>query len=870
MRLFEFLFYAVVGGPAFCPPNAFVPCVLFVLSLQSVPGLAFSPPPGPGEAGSHALEKHLRRRTPPGGSPALSPQAPPPHAYAVAEELSKIKGQVRGSVGSSHISTDGDILPCGKVGGLLRLQVFWKHQMAVGAALQCDSLTVDMDGHAIDETPTTFVYDMDAYRRGFRNGDETEGRELEGHVPPDLRGTYFRNGHARFKVGSVPASAFSEVSEERRRGERGAGKEKTLQDGKESGDEGEDLVLHPFDADGMVAAVTFDKGRAFFRSRFIRTKGFEEEEREGRVKYRGVFGTHKKGGWMQNIFDYRLKNVANTGVLWWNQKLFALWEQGLPHRIDPATLETLGECKAHALLKKGIPLAAHYVHDPKRDVLVAFSSKIGPLTSQVRVWEISKDMEVLSERKFSIKGVAFLHDFGVTDNHYLFVNAHLTLSPLKFLLGLRGIGETLEHDADKESTLYLLKRPEAGVREESGEKGREKKRDRLNRWARAVWRWAAGGRSETSDSSSPSLPLSVSSHGGEERPDCEKETQKEEKAVPVKLKFTAGDTKVKEMKLDNFFVFHFANAFEENGKLVFDIIRVKRYLFDSAFWEDPDEFLAKHPPPLRLKGSDEPLPHNFHQRREFVLDREKPIWDWEGVERRVPHATLWRYRVDPQTEEFEAVPLTRRFSEFPTINGRYKGRPYRYVYMLSGADPYVSAPLQGLVKVDLATNSSQTWFPAPWQFLGECQFVDRQQQQDASLFEEIGGGAEGKTRTPLPALEERDEDDGYLLSFMFDGRKNSSSLVIFDARDITRGPISSLPLKAAVPHGLHGTFVPSADVSLLSEISAAAQKGSLGKGGRGTWGLGRGREEATSLPSLVEGEGVGGEGKGEEGDFPPR
>lgn len=49
-------------------------------------------------------------------------------------------------------------------------------------------------------------------------------------LPADLRGSYFRNGPAKFRVGS-------------------------------------DQIMHPFDGDGMVAAVTFDgKGRAHFRS----------------------------------------------------------------------------------------------------------------------------------------------------------------------------------------------------------------------------------------------------------------------------------------------------------------------------------------------------------------------------------------------------------------------------------------------------------------------------------------------------------------------------------------------------------------------------------------------------------------------------
>ena len=46
-----------------------------------------------------------------------------------------------------------------------------------------------------------------------------------GSIPLDIEGTYFRNGHAKFEVGKV------------------------------------DKVMHPFDADGMISAVTIKDGQ---------------------------------------------------------------------------------------------------------------------------------------------------------------------------------------------------------------------------------------------------------------------------------------------------------------------------------------------------------------------------------------------------------------------------------------------------------------------------------------------------------------------------------------------------------------------------------------------------------------------------------
>lgn len=55
----------------------------------------------------------------------------------------------------------------------------------------------------------------------------------------------------------------------------------------------------------------------FFRNRFVKTKEFLEEQKAGKMLYRGVFGSQKPGGWLANLFDLKIKNIANTNVLHW-------------------------------------------------------------------------------------------------------------------------------------------------------------------------------------------------------------------------------------------------------------------------------------------------------------------------------------------------------------------------------------------------------------------------------------------------------------------------------------------------------------------------------------------------------------------------
>lgn len=115
-------------------------------------------------------------------------------------------------------------------------------------------------------------YDGDAWKKTFLNPENEICYEVEGEFPTDLEGTFFQNGHAKFYVSE------------------------------------DEFHIHPFDADGMVQAVTFENGKAWFRNRYVQTPGFLEELKEKKVMKRGVFGTAKnKGQWWSNIFDVDFK-----------------------------------------------------------------------------------------------------------------------------------------------------------------------------------------------------------------------------------------------------------------------------------------------------------------------------------------------------------------------------------------------------------------------------------------------------------------------------------------------------------------------------------------------------------------------------------
>lgn len=98
-------------------------------------------------------------------------------------------------------------------------------------------------------------WDRESWSSGYRTAPSEDSYTVRcDELPADLAGTFFRNIPAKFEVG-------------------------------------EQRVKHPFDADGMVSALTLDgKGNAHFRNRFIRTRGFVREQQAGKMLYPGQFG----------------------------------------------------------------------------------------------------------------------------------------------------------------------------------------------------------------------------------------------------------------------------------------------------------------------------------------------------------------------------------------------------------------------------------------------------------------------------------------------------------------------------------------------------------------------------------------------------
>jgi carotenoid cleavage dioxygenase len=145
--------------------------------------------------------------------------------------------------------------------------------------------------------------------------------------------------------------------------------------------------------------------------------------------------------------------------------------------------------------------------------------------------------------------------------------------------------------------------------------------------------------------------------------------------------------------------------------------------------------------------------------------------------------TLERWRVDPAANRVSTTALDDRTVEFPRIDDAMVGRPYRFGYCaevsrLTGSDQFV-----GLVRYDFVRDEAIGHEFSEHLFPGEPVFV----------------------RAP----DGRSDDEGWVLSVVYDATTEMSDLYILDASSFTKAPDAIVHLPARVPYGFHGSWIPA-------------------------------------------------------------
>ncbi len=171
----------------------------------------------------------------------------------------------------------------------------------------------------------------------------------------------------------------------------------------------------------------------------------------------------------------------------------------------------------------------------------------------------------------------------------------------------------------------------------------------------------------------------------------------------------------------------------------------------------------------------------------IVLDVARFSHMWRESAMDFPPPELWRFTIDTATGKVREEQVDDRSAEFPRVADSVIGLKHRYGYMMSMSEAGIPDD--------------------PIDATGAILKYDRETGARSSV--EFGRGRVGGEAVFAPAADPKSEDDGYLMTFVYDARSDSSRFVIMDAATMDNEPIASVELPR-IPDGFHGSWIPAA------------------------------------------------------------
>ena len=159
-----------------------------------------------------------------------------------------------------------------------------------------------------------------------------------------------------------------------------------------------------------------------------------------------------------------------------------------------------------------------------------------------------------------------------------------------------------------------------------------------------------------------------------------------------------------------------------------------------------------------------------------------------------PRKSLWRYTVNTKTGSVQKDEISNLQASFGVVNPAVSAQKHRFVYAAIGGMGSDVAPPQGIAKFDCETKETTTWMPQEYEFCGEPMFASKKGASDSIA-----------------------EDDGYILSVLYNGKSQESEMIILDAKNIAAGPTARIPLGIRIPHGLFGCFTSAEEANWDAE-----------------------------------------------------
>jgi carotenoid cleavage dioxygenase len=145
---------------------------------------------------------------------------------------------------------------------------------------------------------------------------------------------------------------------------------------------------------------------------------------------------------------------------------------------------------------------------------------------------------------------------------------------------------------------------------------------------------------------------------------------------------------------------------------------------------------------------------------------------------------LERWHIDPIAEKVTTEVVDDRPQEFPRVDERVVGRTHRFGY---------SAALRDKQKDEVGFDMGSD-------------LLKHDLRAGTTEARHIRGGAGEAVFVPENATA--GEDEGYVLSLVYDAERDASDLLVLHAQDFTGDPVAVVHLPVRVPYGFHGNWAP--------------------------------------------------------------
>ena len=206
---------------------------------------------------------------------------------------------------------------------------------------------------------------------------------------------------------------------------------------------------HPFEGDGAVCGVRLQGGKASGAHRVVRSVGLQEEREAGRALYGTVASWPRR---LLNGMRMRMKNAANTNVMVWQEKLYALHEMSRATELTD-DLHTVGETDFGGAAP--VAFSAHYHRVASQDVIYNFGVRYGPKT-ELDIFRLPATGAATCIATVRLPTPVMLHDFIATERYLVFFVSPSVLQVGRALLGLNPFTKLIQWEPRRGTEVIVV------------------------------------------------------------------------------------------------------------------------------------------------------------------------------------------------------------------------------------------------------------------------------------------------------------------------------------------------------------------------------------------------------------------------------